>query len=215
MRRADARKLSGEFRERSDMLTATLKADAAVVAGEKNAVSTTRAAAAGPLAQPCSAVDVMMQRRKYSAPLRAASDPSLWKADTPGSTVRKSKNQKRDSRRPQACRLALLRALDRYDSTTHGEAISSWCGVVDADASAAENSSQGGDGSSHTESMAANTSRALLNYVSTPIETLSMVDVPKLLAEYKMLAKICSVLVSEQSPNRVAAPSSRSKHTCL
>ena len=188
-------------------MVSTLAADAAAVSveiGENVVPGEAASEISRRVTKRRSAMDVMMQRRIYSAPLREVSGASLMKDDRSTNTAHRPKN-KGGSLHPVSCRLALLRALDRYDSDTHGEAISSWCGQ--AGGHTTENGSRVGKVVSQSEAIAANTARPLLNYVSTPSETLSMVDVPKLLAEYKMLAKICSVLVSEQSPNRIGSHS--------
>jgi hypothetical protein len=202
--RADGRKLSGDFQARNALLESSLS----LAGGQGTAPGPESGAGAGAAskkdATPLgvgSALSVLLQRRRYSAD-RGAPAPPLGI----GTSINRKEGGSRGAaglspHRAQESRLALLRALDRYDCDTHGPLIHAWSGSSDAQPGNRANGRLSGNNNNRTaasETIAANAALPILNYVDAPIETLGVADVPKLLAEYKSLAKICAVLVSAQ-----------------
>ena len=188
--RADARKVAADFEARSMNAvhsgTTTSTKDSESVLVEKKAQRSVKK----------SALSLMMQRRQNSFRHRTEISPLVILKE------RTKNNQNWTSNVPQAIesdhqwaastRSALLRALDRYDSNLHGRALASFCG----DGNKRKSTSVSPE---HKPGLASNINLPILNYIESPVETLGISDVPKLLAEYKSLAKICSVLVSEKT----------------
>lgn len=169
--RANARKMSSDFSARAAKPAAP---------GVDAAARQAPVIAAKPKASTTTAMEILLQRRKYAA-LHLAPEQG-WLTNLSSKNNNSNSNPQvhdGNARLAEESRLALVRALETYDTSIHGAVLSAW----------------NGRGSSAGHASAA---MPILSYVSSPVETLGVSDVPKLLAEYKALAKICSVLVMEK-----------------
>lgn len=197
--RSDARKMSEDFERRNDRLGASaftapeVEAPAGVIhvkTLQPSPKQTDKSAAA---------IDLLMKRRKYSY---LHNDSRRHHILNQGADDAVGSLEQASGSGAEECRLALARAFDRYDSDVHSRVLSAFCSGVPLTFS-----------NGISVPIVSNSVFPTLNYVSAPVETLSVADVSKLLAEYKALAKVCAVLVSEHpnTPN-VKIDTSGSRH---